>query len=95
MTKIAPDPSFTLSSLPPEISTKLQRQVEGEVLVDGASRGRYATDASIYQQFPVAVLVPKSAQDIEVALEVANPVFLFYPAAAAPVNAARPRVPHS
>ncbi len=40
--------------------------------MDGASRGRYATDASIYQQFPVAVLVPKSAQDIEVALEVAN-----------------------
>jgi FAD/FMN-containing dehydrogenase/Fe-S oxidoreductase len=72
MTKIAPDPSFTVSNLPPEISTKLQRQVEGEVLVDGASRGRYATDASIYQQFPVAVLVPKSAQDIEVALEVAN-----------------------
>ena len=72
MTKIAPDPSFTLSSLPPEISTKLQQQVEGEVLVDGASRGRYATDASIYQQFPVAVLVPKSAQDIEAALEVAN-----------------------
>jgi FAD/FMN-containing dehydrogenase/Fe-S oxidoreductase len=72
MTKIAPDPSFTVSSLPPEISTKLQQQVEGEVLVDGASRGRYATDASIYQQFPVAVLVPKSAQDIEAALEVAN-----------------------
>jgi FAD/FMN-containing dehydrogenase/Fe-S oxidoreductase len=72
MTNIAPDPSFTLSSLPPEISTKLQKQVEGEVLVDGASRGRYATDASIYQQFPVAVLVPKSAQDIEAALEVAN-----------------------
>ena len=72
MTKIAPDPSFTVSSLPPEISTKLQRHVEGEVLVDGASRGRYATDASIYQQFPVAVLVPKSAQDIEAALEVAN-----------------------
>jgi FAD/FMN-containing dehydrogenase/Fe-S oxidoreductase len=72
MTNIAPDPSFTLSSLPPEISTKLQEQVEGEVLVDGASRGRYATDASIYQQFPVAVLVPKSAQDIEVALALAN-----------------------
>ncbi len=72
MTKIAPDPSFTVSNLPPEISTKLQQQVEGEVLVDGASRGRYATDASIYQQFPVAVLVPKSAEDIEVALAVAN-----------------------
>ena len=72
MTKIVPDPSFTLGSLPPEISTKLQQNVEGEVLVDGASRGRYATDASIYQQFPIAVLIPKSAHDIEVALELAN-----------------------
>ena len=72
MTKIAPDPSFTLSSLPPEISTKLQQHVEGQVLVDSASCGRYATDASIYQQFPIAVLIPKSAHDIEVALEVAN-----------------------
>ena len=72
MTKIAPDPSFTLKQLPPEISTKLQQNVEGEVLVDGASRGRYATDASIYQQFPIAVLIPKSAHDIEVALELAN-----------------------
>ena len=64
MTKIPHDPSFTLEALPPEISTKLQRQVQGEVLVDVASRGRYATDASIYQQFPIAVLIPKSAEDI-------------------------------
>ena len=72
MTKMPPDPSFSLDTLPPEISTKLQKQVQGEVLVDVASRGRYATDASIYQQFPVAVLIPKSAEDIETALAVAN-----------------------
>jgi FAD/FMN-containing dehydrogenase len=72
MTKIPADPSFTVSHLPPEISSKLQREVQGEVLVDGASRGRYATDASIYQQFPIAVLVPKSSEDIEVAIQVAK-----------------------
>jgi FAD/FMN-containing dehydrogenase/Fe-S oxidoreductase len=72
MTKIPADPSFTASHLPPEISTKLQREVQGEVLVDGASRGRYATDASIYQQFPIAVLVPKSSEDIEIAIQIAK-----------------------
>ena len=61
MTKMPSDPSVSLDTLPPEISTKLQRQAQGEVLVDVASRGRYATDASIYQQFPVAVLIPKSS----------------------------------
>ena len=40
--------------------------------MDGASRGRYATDASIYQQFPIAVIVPKSIEDIEIAIGVAK-----------------------
>ena len=35
------------------------RETEGEVLFDTASRGRYATDASIYQIMPVGVLVPQ------------------------------------
>ena len=61
MTKIPADPSFSIKSLPPEITTKLQKGVKGQVMVDSASRGRYATDASIYQQFPLAVLVPESA----------------------------------
>jgi hypothetical protein len=55
MTKIPADPSFRLKSLPPEITSKLQKEVKGQVMVDSASRGRYATDASIYQQFPLAV----------------------------------------
>ena len=33
---------------------------QGEVLFDAASRGRYATDASIYQIMPVGVFVPKT-----------------------------------
>ena len=34
----------------------------GEVLFDRASRGRYSTDASIYQVEPIGVLVPRSAR---------------------------------
>jgi FAD/FMN-containing dehydrogenase len=40
-------------------------------MTDSASRGRYATDASIYQAMPVAVFVPKTAQDIASAIQIA------------------------
>ncbi|TMH50901.1 MAG: FAD-binding protein, partial [Betaproteobacteria bacterium] len=43
----------------------------GEVLFDPASRGRYSTDASIYQIDPVGVVVPKTEQDAKVALQIA------------------------
>ena len=35
---------------------RLRRETRGEVMFDAASRGRYATDASIYQIMPVGVL---------------------------------------
>ena len=37
---------------------RLRRETRGEVLFDAAARGRYATDASIYQIMPVGVFVP-------------------------------------
>ena len=43
---------------------RLARETRGELLLDRASRGRYATDASIYQIMPVGVLVPKTEADI-------------------------------
>ena len=43
-----------------------------EVLFDHASRGRYATDASIYQIMPVGVLVPKTERDIATAIDIAR-----------------------
>ncbi|WP_306439492.1 FAD-binding and (Fe-S)-binding domain-containing protein [Roseobacter cerasinus] len=46
--------------------------VEGEVMVDAAARGRYATDASIYQMVPEAVVVPRSTEDVEAAMQVAR-----------------------
>ena len=44
--------------------------ISGEVLFDAAARGRYATDASIYQVDPVGVLVPRSHDDVVRSLDV-------------------------
>ena len=50
--------------------SRLRSAVRGELLTDAASRGRYATDASIYQVEPLAVLVPASDDDVRVAMEI-------------------------
>jgi len=62
----------TKTALPPEISSQLQKHIRGQVLTDTPNRGRYATDASIYQQFPVGVVIPEDAADIETVLAVAR-----------------------
>jgi len=54
------------------LAKRLKQETTGEVMTDIASRGRYATDASIYQAMPVAVLVPKTAEDIATAIEIAT-----------------------
>ena len=48
----------------PGLAARLRREVEGEVWFDPASRGRYSTDASIYQIEPIGVVAPRSAEDI-------------------------------
>src|SRR6266446_4586839 len=53
------------------LAARLRREIEGEVLFDPASRGRYSTDASIYQIDPVGVVVPKTEQDAKLALQIA------------------------
>lgn len=55
-----------------ELAKRLRKETSGEVMTDMASRGRYATDASIYQAMPVAVLVPKTAEDIAAAIQIAS-----------------------
>jgi len=47
------------------LARHLTREIEGEVLFDPFSRGRYSTDASHYQIEPIGVVVPKTAADIE------------------------------
>ena len=45
------------------LAERLCNDVEGDVLFDPASRGRYSTDASHYQIEPIGVVVPKTADD--------------------------------
>ena len=52
------------------LAAHLRKHVQGEVLFDRASRGRYATDASIYQVEPVGVLVPATHEDVRIAVDV-------------------------
>ncbi len=42
------------------------------MLFDAASRGRYATDASIYQIVPAGVFVPKTDEDVATAIDIAR-----------------------
>ncbi|MCC1494621.1 FAD-binding and (Fe-S)-binding domain-containing protein [Cognatishimia sp. F0-27] len=54
------------------LSNRLSSSVEGDVLSDAGARARYATDASIYQMVPEAVVVPRSVGDIEAAMQIAR-----------------------
>jgi len=55
-----------------DLATRLSREMQGDVLFDAASRGRYATDASIYQIDPIGVAVPRTEADLVIALDVAR-----------------------
>jgi FAD/FMN-containing dehydrogenase/Fe-S oxidoreductase len=61
-----------------DLALRLKRAVQGEVLFDRATRGRYSTDASIYQVEPVGVVVPRTEDDacaaIDVARELGTPI---------------------
>jgi FAD/FMN-containing dehydrogenase/Fe-S oxidoreductase len=52
------------------LAQRLAAETQGEVLFSPADRGRYATDASIYQVVPVGVFVPRSAEDARIALDI-------------------------
>lgn len=54
------------------LSGSLRAAVAGEVMVDAAARGRYATDASIYQMLPEAVVIPRSVEDVEATMSIAR-----------------------
>jgi len=46
------------------IAEDLRGVVEGEVLCDAASRALYATDASLFEIWPLAVVRPRSTEDV-------------------------------
>ena len=54
------------------LAERLRKNLEGEVLFDAFSRGRYSTDASIYQIEPIGVVVPRSAEDVAAAIAIAR-----------------------
>jgi FAD/FMN-containing dehydrogenase/Fe-S oxidoreductase len=54
------------------LAERLSRETAGEVLFDVGSRGRYATDASIYQVMPLGAFVPSCDDDIVAALGIAR-----------------------
>ena len=51
---------------------RLRRSLSGDLFDDSFNRGRYATDASIYQMMPHAVVVPKTYDDITACLAFAR-----------------------
>lgn len=52
------------------LAARLAAETQGEVLFSAADRGRYATDASIYQIMPVGVFVPRTAAEVKTALDI-------------------------
>ncbi|SAL81186.1 D-lactate dehydrogenase (cytochrome) [Caballeronia choica] len=54
------------------LARRLRDALRGDVFFDTASRGRYATDASIYQIMPIGVVVPRDQDDLRAALEIAR-----------------------
>ena len=54
------------------LADRLRRELEGEVLFDRFSRGRYSTDASHYQIEPVGVVVPRTDDDVRAAIAIAR-----------------------
>ncbi len=70
---MTPRPSHPLTPLgDPALAARLARETEAEILFDPASRGRYATDASIYQVEPIGTIVPRTTADVAAALAIAR-----------------------
>jgi FAD/FMN-containing dehydrogenase/Fe-S oxidoreductase len=64
-----PKPILMHAAAPHEsLARRLRQAVEGEVRFDRGTRGRYATDASIYQIEPAGVLIPKTVDDVHAAI---------------------------
>ncbi len=62
------EPSVRTSAL----DARLRREIAGDVLFDAFSKGRYSTDASIYQIEPVGVVVPRSIEAVHTAIAIAR-----------------------
>lgn len=55
----------------PALRARLSREIEGDVAFDAFTRGRYSTDASIYQVMPLGVVIPRRRDDLVAAIQIA------------------------
>jgi len=55
-----------------DVARRLRRETAGDIHVDPFTRGRYATDASIYQVMPAGVVIPRTVSDIEATISIAR-----------------------
>src|SRR3954470_4163277 len=53
------------------LAQRLRRELDAEILFDRASRGRYSTDASIYQLEPIGIVVPRTEEAARGAIAIA------------------------
>ena len=60
------------TNLNAELQRRLRAEIAGNVNLDSFTRGRYATDASIYQIMPAGVVVPRNREDIATTIEIAR-----------------------
>ncbi len=61
-----------MSGLPPDLIDALRRTLTGEVRTDRVTRVLYSTDASIYQIEPLGVVLPRTLDDLNAAVELAS-----------------------
>src|SRR5687768_3783137 len=52
-------------------AARLRKELDAEILFDAGSRGRYSTDASIYQVEPIGIVVPRSEEAARAAIALA------------------------
>jgi FAD/FMN-containing dehydrogenase len=51
------------------LARRLRERIDGEVRFDAGSRALYATDASLYRQAPIGVVIPRHADDVVATIE--------------------------
>jgi len=56
----------------PGLERRLKGRLNGEVAFDRFTRGRYATDASHYQMMPLGVVIPRTIEEAEQAIDIAK-----------------------
>src|SRR5512145_941718 len=55
-----------------DLENALRRHVRGDVRFDAGSKLLYSTDASMYQVEPIGVVIPRDADDVRAAVQVAR-----------------------